>query len=500
VSLVIRVADDKVAVQDNGPGIAPEAIAGLFEPFATHGKAGGTGLGLAYCLRVMRAFGGKIGCESVLGEYTQFTMSFPPVNVQEREAQRLAALAEAKQVFAGRRLLVVDDDAALRTMTRHKLLALGATIDEAADGYQAKALLSASKYALVLLDLNMPGMDGYALAEGIRAGFALDNQDVCIVAYTSEPAHLARVKTKKAGIDGFVSKPCDQVPLLQALQRAFNDPGTRTLRQAAALAGRRILVADDSRYQRDVLAAFLKHAGATVVQAAHGAEVLAQLTGSADWDAIVMDLQMPGMSGLETTQAIREAGMSWSKVPIIAATAHSDEASIAAAREAGMNDFITKPVESAELLRKLSQLIAAAAFASLPADWNSAGPGPAAEGENSWLLNADRLESYQRIGILEDLVNDFVPEISRLVTQLELGVAQQNWQQTLDTLHSLLGISGDAGASALYQLVRTAYLRMVEGHAWPSGAAWLREVVAVSGETLQALTDYCAANAVPNPA
>jgi two-component system CAI-1 autoinducer sensor kinase/phosphatase CqsS len=502
VRLVIRVADDKVAVQDNGPGIPPDVIAGLFEPFATRGKRGGTGLGLAYCLRVMRAFGGRITCESVLGEHTQFTMSFPPVNAQEREAQRLATLAEARQVFAGRRLLVVDDDAALRTMTRHKLIALDATIDEAADGHQAKALLGASSYALVLLDLNMPGMDGYALAEGIRAGFAPDNQDVCIVAYTSEPAHLARVKTKKAGMDGFVSKPCDQAPLVQALQRAFQDPGNRTLPHANVLAGRRILVADDSRYQRGVLAAYLKHGGAIVVEAAHGADVLAQLTASAEWDAIVMDIQMPGMSGLETTQAIRAAGMPWSKVPIIAVTAHSDDASMAAARAAGMNDFITKPVESAVLFSKVGQLIRAAApgLAALPVEWSTASPHPVPDGENSWLLNADRLESYQRIGILEDLVNDFVPEISRLVTRLEAAVAQENWQQSLDTLHSLLGISGDAGASALYQLVRPAYVRMVEGRAWPTGSAWLGEIVAVSSQTLKALTDYCAANAVPDPA
>ena len=499
VSLVIRVADDKVAVQDNGPGIPPDVIAGLFEPFATRGKRGGTGLGLAYCLRVMRAFGGRITCESVLGEYTQFTMSFPPVNAQDREAQRLATLAEARQVFAGRRLLVVDDDAALRTMTRHKLLALDATIDEASDGHQAKALLSSSSYALVLLDLNMPGMDGYALAEGIRAGFAPTNQEVCIVAYTSEPAHLARVKTKKAGIDGFVSKPCDQVPLIQALQRAFNGPGARVSSHANTLAGRRILLADDSRYQRGVLAAYLEHAGATVTQAAHGADVLAQLPKWSDWDAIVMDIQMPGMNGLETTAAIRAAGTPWSQVPIIAVTAHSDDASIKAARAAGMNDFITKPVESAALFSKLGRLIAAPAFASPPAAWKPPSPSSAADGENNWLLNADRLESYQRIGMLEDLVSDFVPEISRLVSRLEEAVAQQNWQHTLDTLHSLLGISGDAGASALYQLVRAAYVRMVEGRAWPAGSAWVGEIAAVSGQTLKALTEYCAANAVPDP-
>ena len=498
VSLVIRVSDDQIAVRDNGPGIAPEVIARLFEPFATQGKVGGTGLGLAYCRRVMLAFGGQITCESALGQYTQFTMNFPAVDAQQREAQRATTLAQAKQVFEGRRLLVVDDDAALRTMTRHKLLALGATIDEAADGHQAKALLSHSSYALILLDLNMPGIDGYALAEAIRAGFSPHNQEVCIVAYTSEPAHLARVKTQKAGFDGFISKPCDQVPLIQALQRAFEHPGPRMLSQASVLAGRRVLVADDSPYQRNVLAAYLKHAGAVVEQAPHGPAVLAQLSACGDWDAIVMDIQMPGMSGLETTEAIRGAGMPWSNIPIIAVTAHSDDATIAAARAIGMNDFITKPVEAASLYSKLIQLLPGRPAASAPVEWNSSGTAPARD--SGPLLNLDRLESYQRIGMLEDLVIDVVPEISGLIKSVEAAVADQKWQQTLDALHSLLGISGDAGASALYQLVRTAYVHMVEGRAWPPGSAWLGEIVAVSSETLKALTDYCAANAVPDPA
>jgi two-component system, CAI-1 autoinducer sensor kinase/phosphatase CqsS len=494
VSVMIRVADEKIAVRDNGPGIAPEAIARLFEPFATRGKAGGTGLGLAYCQRVMRAFSGQIKCESALGQYTQFTMSFPGVDAQERMAQRASMLSQAKRTFGGLRLLVVDDDAALRTMTRHKLLALGATIDEAADGHQAKALLGESSYALVLLDLNMPGMDGYALAEEIRAGFSPRNQEVCIVAYTSEPAHVARVKTQKTGIDGFVSKPCDQAPLIQALQHAFEHPGMRALSSGGALAGRRILVADDSPYQRNVLSAYLKHAGAIVEQAEHGPAVIARLPDGEGWDAIILDVQMPGMTGVETTQAIRAAGMPWSKVPIVAVTAHSDDATIAAARAAGMNDFITKPVERAALCSKLIQLFAA------PAEWNALQMPLAPVAANPALLNLNRLEGYQRMGMLEELADDLVPEILAVVKRLEAAVQEQSWQRTVDALHSLLGISGDAGASALHQLVRAAYVRMVEERAWPSGSQWLPDLVAMSSQTLDALADYCADKRAANPA
>ena len=106
-----------------------------FQPFGSVGKAGGTGLGLAYCRRVMRAFGGEIECESVLGEYTQFTLRFPKVNLLESQSHHLAVMERARAAFAGKRLLIVDDDAAQRKTTRSKLAPLGAQIDEAADGH-----------------------------------------------------------------------------------------------------------------------------------------------------------------------------------------------------------------------------------------------------------------------------------------------------------------------------------------------------------------------------
>ena len=195
----------------------------------------------------------------------------------------------------------------------------------------------------------MPLLDGYALAEKIRQGQAPANRNVRIVAHTSEPAHLAVVKTQKAGMDGFVGKPCAQLPLVEALQQALTHPAATVQPDATLLAGRRILVADDSPFNRLAVAAYLQHAGATVVEAPHGPAVLAQLPTCGAWDAILMDINMPGMNGLETTQAIRSSGMAWHDVPIIALTAHSDEATVRAAQAAGMNDFITKPVDSVTL-------------------------------------------------------------------------------------------------------------------------------------------------------
>ncbi|RYF37166.1 MAG: HAMP domain-containing histidine kinase, partial [Comamonadaceae bacterium] len=109
--VTITVGNQQVKVRDNGPGIAPDALAGLFEPFRSVGKSGGTGLGLAYCQRVMRAFGAEISCASVQGEFTEFTMRFPAISEEEREAHWRAAVAQARTVLAGKRVLIVEDDA-----------------------------------------------------------------------------------------------------------------------------------------------------------------------------------------------------------------------------------------------------------------------------------------------------------------------------------------------------------------------------------------------------
>ncbi|MEO7641177.1 MAG: response regulator, partial [Ramlibacter sp.] len=281
--VTVTVERQQVVVHDNGPGVGPDLLARLFEPFASSGKSGGTGLGLAYCRRVMNAFGGRIECDSVLGQYTRFTLHFPVVTASETETHRLAVLGRARAVFAGKRILVADDDAAQRLTTHHKLLPLSAVIEEAADGRRALEMLGRERYDLVLLDLNMPLLDGYAVAEQVRRGQAPASRAARIVAYTSEPAHLASVKTHKAGMDGFISKPCAQLQLVQALQYVMEHPPPGAVPGAQTLAGRKILLADDSPVNRKAVTAWLRHVGAVVTEVSHGQAVLDQLHEAGPW-------------------------------------------------------------------------------------------------------------------------------------------------------------------------------------------------------------------------
>jgi CheY-like chemotaxis protein len=489
--LTILVEDHQIRVRDNGPGIAPEVLARLFEPFQSVGKAGGTGLGLMYCKRVMNAFGGEITCESVKGEYTQFTMRFPPVDEGEREKHRSEAIAQARTALAGKRILIVEDDPVQRMATRQKLglLALTAELEEAANGHEALDLLAHRAYDILLLDLRMPGLDGYAVAEKIRRHPG-PNQDVRILAYTSEPAHLAREKALRRGMDGFVNKPCAQLPLLVALQSLVQQPRGVAAGDHGQLAGRRILIADDSAFNRKAVAAYLRHAGATVVEAEQGQAVLDFLHTLAAFDALVVDLHMPGLDGLEVTRVIRGSETQWANVPVIAMTARSDEAAIAAAREAGMNGFIVKPVDQALLYEELGKVVGDRPAAGLGFSASPAPSQPPARDED--LLNLPRLENYRRLGMLGELTNDYLPEMTRLVARLTEAAERGDREACLSTLHTLLGMSGEAGAQAVYRLVRRVYVPLLEKEQWPADG-WISELQQLAQRSHAALAAYCAA-------
>jgi CheY-like chemotaxis protein/HPt (histidine-containing phosphotransfer) domain-containing protein len=391
---------------------------------------------------------------------------------------------------------VVEDDAAQRVTTRDKLRSLGLVIDEAADGQRALEMLSRHAYDLVLLDLNMPVLDGYQVAQKVRQGQVPANRYVRIVAHTSEPAHLARVKTQRSGMDGFVAKPSTQLPLVQALHKAVERRSAASPAGARPLAQRRVLLADDSAYNRRAVAAYLREAGASVVEVDHGEAVLQALRAGPAFDVVLMDLNMPGLGGLDTSRAIRASHEAWSAIPIIALTAHSDAPAVQGAREAGMNGFLVKPVESARLCETVAELTAAGQHgtsAPVPLEQPSVSAPPV--GEQGPLLNVARLESYQRLGLLEELLADYLPEIGRLVGVLQDAMAAQDLPRAQEALHSLLGMSGEAGALALYQQVRSVYVPVLEEGRWPQAEEWVPGIRALAARTEQALRDYGARHA-----
>ncbi|MFJ1253508.1 response regulator [Cupriavidus sp. CuC1] len=491
-TLSITVDQPSVLIRDTGPGVPADILPHLFEPFRTSGKSGGTGLGLAYCRRAMHAFGGDIACQSQAGQFTEFTLTFPAVSPAELADHEKATVQRAAVALRNARILLVDDDRDLRDSTRRVLSQVGAQVEEAENGQAALEKLRSVPYDLVLLDINMPVLDGYATADRMRATPGAVNRGAIIVAYTSEPPHMARLKLRKAGVEAVLSRSIGPLELLTALQ-GIVERGFEALHSGGAdtLSAKTVLVADDDTYSRLVTKAHLERRGITVVEAEHGVEVLSRLGEHDGIDAIVLDIHMPGLSGIDTAKAIRGRSQACRDMPILALTGHVDESVVRACLAAGISDVLAKPVVAESLYFQLGrhwQRRAANGESSPANNLQASGivviehNGPVAAD----LLDGRRLAELKALALLEESLVPCIDRIRTLVEQLRTDVSQENLDGAQQRLHNLLGVSGNIGASALHRFVRQVYPAVDQGR-WPAEAAWLEQVGTLAAHSIDAL-------------
>ncbi|WNC92123.1 response regulator [Paraburkholderia sp. FT54] len=494
-TLTLTIEQQSVMVRDTGPGIAPDMLSHLFEPFRTAGNSDGTGLGLAYCQRAMRAFGGSISCRSEIGKFTEFTLQFPAVAKSEIADHERQIVERATPVFEGKRILIVDDDAGQRARACRALSKVGAYLSEAENGAIALAVLRESApYDLVLMDINMPVLDGYTTAERIRAGHDHPSWNVLIAAYTAEPGTVVRVLARRAGMDEIISKSCSVLELITALQALFENGSRHHLsQQSDAFSGKSILVADDDTYSRLVAKAYLERCGASVVEAEHGQAVLAHLQADGVIDAIVMDMNMPGMGGLETTASIRARADSYAALPIIALTSQSDIKAVQTCLAVGMNEVMIKPVQASSLYACLARQFAQQRGSTVPtqAALASTPAGKLPVMTESSLLDEKHLEELASLDLLDESFLKGIEQIRLLVARLATSVAALDLESTHGALHLLLGVSGNIGARALHQFARQIYPRVVEGE-WPVETDWLARIGLLSERSTDALQAYFA--------
>ena len=344
---------NRIKVKDTGPGISPENMDKLFDPYFTASRKGGTGLGLSYCKRVMNAFDGEITCDSVEGEYTEFILTFPAVTAAELQASHDELISQHKDLFENKRILVVDDKAAGRAAVQETLHPMGVVVDEAADGKEAIERLAVSRYDLVVMNLAMPVLDGYEATEMIRNGEAGKEATIVpIIAYTEQPYAVAQGKVKKAGMQGLITKPCTENELLREIAGVFHDLQGISLQ---VLKGKSVLIADDSAVNRIGLRILLEKYDMKVEEASNGKEVFDKLEQGL-FDLVLMDIGMPEMNGLEATKRIRQSEeANVSAIPVIGLSGESEEALIREALGSGMNDYLVKPVDMRQLMVKISQ-------------------------------------------------------------------------------------------------------------------------------------------------
>ncbi len=353
ITLEKGVSQNRVKVRDNGPGISSENIDKLFDPYFTASRKGGTGLGLSYCKRVMHAFGGDITCHSVEGEYSEFVLSFPVVTSDELQASHEELIRENRPLLQNKRILVVDDKDEGRVAVRAALGSIVHLLGEAADGEDAIAQLSESGYDLVIMNLSMPGVDGYEATEMIRNGRAgKEVSMVPIIAYTEQPHAVAWGRAKKAGMQGLVTKPCTDEELVREIARVLNDFQGLSLDK---MRGLKVLVADDSAVNRIGIGILLGKYGMSVDEAVNGEDAVEKLERDV-YDIVLMDIGMPKVNGLDATRRIRQSPQQKNrKIPVIGFSGESEDQLIKDAIAAGMNDYLVKPVDLRLLLEKISR-------------------------------------------------------------------------------------------------------------------------------------------------
>lgn len=449
------------SVRDSGIGIAPDQIARLFKPFTQADSSitrrfGGTGLGLSITKQLVAHMGGTIEVESMpgIGSTFSFRLELPC------EDGLYAAVCPLKE-GRGLRILVVDDNLSAREILVGLLRDYVYDVVSVESGEAALALVSADgePFDVILLDWRMPGMDGIETGLRITTHHAEGQSPVLLMvtAYNSEDV---RQQAETVGIQHFLTKPINLTVLLDSLFQAIglDNLGNSKLEESdirlanwqRQLQGRRVLVAEDNRLNQEVMEGLLGQVGVSVLLADNGQEALARLAEE-DVDAVLMDLQMPHLDGLQATSIIRQ-NSAWRNLPIIAMTAHSHDNDRAQCLAVGMNAHLSKPVDPDLLYSTLVHWLkqdekksvqkpaTAAAMVMAPTDTRDVIDHAA-----GLRVVAGNRASHKRL--LQRFAMDFADTASQLRQHADAG----EYQVLGRLIHTLKGTAGNIGALSLAQ-------------------------------------------------
>ena len=456
-------------VVDTGMGIKPEDQERLFSAFvqadsSTTRRFGGTGLGLTISRQLIELMGGKLGLISAPGQGSTFWF-----DISLRLSEEVPSLERATdpRTLSGQRALVVDDNDTNRRILRQQLLSWGVEAVEAVDGFQALeiaglAVQEGRGFDLGVIDLNMPGMDGMELARALKADPSTSSTTLFLL--SSSGHRLDSAESHLSGFAASLTKPVRASELFDCLITSLH-AGSGLEAPEAATAARSetsevqgmILLVEDNKVNQLVGSKVLESLGYEFTIANNGREAVEAVT-SRDYDAILMDCQMPEMDGYEATATIRRMAGPIGHTPIIAMTAAAMDGDREKCMAAGMDDFITKPVRLEAVSTALERWVATQERSG-GASTGAEDPSPA--GWSSDPLDREQIELLLSLDdgrgeILAEVVEEYLSvsdqgrvELRRLVSDGDTGALER-------TAHTLKGASANVGAGALGRGVRSS--------------------------------------------
>ena len=461
----------RISVRDTGAGLPPEQLRQLFQPFnrlgQERGEEEGTGIGLVMSKRLVELMHGEIGVESTVGAGSVFWFELaaaapPALPLDEAAPAPVAARPRAKHLAPLRTLLYVEDNPANlklveQLIARRPELALLS----AGNGSLGVALAREHLPTVILMDINLPGISGFEALRLLRADPVTARIPVLALSANAMPGDIR--KGLEAGFFRYLTKPIQVAAFLETVDLALEHarksaptapppppplppsappppppPATHPPAGPAEFKGRRVLLAEDEEANRSVASAFLSRLGFEVEVAVDGLQAVA-LASTRSYSCVLMDMQMPGLDGIEATRRIR-AEPGCAGVAIIAMTGNALPGDREALLAAGMNDFVAKPIEQGLLLAALRRQLA-------PDAAGQRGVAPRV------LAGVDVLEAHARLDVsgaaLERLLARFAQGLPDVLARLSAAVKSGDHVAIRSYAHSL---SGSAGTLAVHRL------------------------------------------------